>query len=94
MIYNEVCKTCKSEEDLQASGYANSREKDVHALLEWITQRNIPWSELDNTITRSMLKTKPLTSKTMRKYILSHLPYVENKIASVLPDIFALEFDG
>ena len=93
-IYNEVCKTCKSEEDLQAFGYVNSREKDVYALLEWITQRNIPLSELDNTITRSMLKTKPLSSKTMRKYILSLLPYVENKIASVLPDKFALEFDG
>jgi len=93
-IYNEVCKICKSEEDLQAFGYVNSREKDVYALLEWITQRNIPLSKLDNTITRSMLKTKPLTSKTMRKYILSLLPYVENKIASVLPDKFALEFDG
>ena len=63
----------------------NSREKDVYALLEWITQRNIALSELDNTITRSILKTKPLSSKTMRKYILSLLSYVENKSASVLP---------
>ena len=37
-IYNEVCKNCKSEEDLQAFRYVNSHEKDVYALLEWITQ--------------------------------------------------------
>ena len=62
-IYNEICKTCKSEEDLQAFGYVNSREKVVYALLEWITQCNISLSELDNTITRSMLKNKPFIPK-------------------------------
>ena len=44
-IYNEVCSTCKSEEDVQAFGYVNSRGKDVHALLEmYNADGNLCWA--------------------------------------------------
>lgn len=56
--------------------------------------RNQPLNEVDNPITRSMFKVKPVSSKSIRKYILSLVPLVEDSIKILLPEKFALMFDG
>jgi hypothetical protein len=50
--------------------------------------------EIDNEITQDMLNVKPISSKTLRKYILSLTPLVEKSIAEQLPGKFGLLFDG
>ena len=56
--------------------------------------RNLPLSEADNELTRSLLNLNVICSKTLRKYILSLTPHVEKMIEADLPQVFAVEFDG
>ena len=49
---------------------------------------------MDNDTTRGILETKPVSSKTLRKCILSLTPHVEKWIAHQLPERFGLLFDG
>lgn len=56
--------------------------------------RNQPFSEIDNTVTRSFLKTKVESSKSVRKYILSMVPLVEHAVIAELPARFGLLFNG
>ena len=93
-IYMDLVKSCKKKGRLDSYGFMNERESEVHRLLEWIVMGNQPLAELDNDLSRGLFKTKPISSKTMRKYILTLTPHVEKSIADNLPDIFALEFDG
>jgi len=56
--------------------------------------RNLPLSEADNELTRSLLNLNVICSKTLQKYILSLTPHVEKMIEADLPQVFAVEFDG
>lgn len=78
------------------SGYflASPRDTDVYQVIEWIVMRNQPISEIDNYLTRAIFRTKPLSSKSIRKYILSMVPLVEGAVIAELPDRFGLLFDG
>lgn len=93
-VYVDLLKSSKGKGRLDSYGFINSKEKDVFQVLEWIVMRNHPLSEVDNQLTRTILTTKPISSKTLRKYILSLTPHVEKAIADDLPALFALEFDG
>ena len=79
---------------MDSYGFINKREKEVYDLINWIVDRNQPISEVDNVVTRDMFKTKPICSKTLRKYILALTPNVEKVISEDLPDKFGLIFDG
>ena len=93
-IYRDLLKSSKGKGRLDRFGFINTREKEVYKVLEWIVMRNHPLSEVDNELTRSILTTKPICSKTLRKCILALTPHVEKSIVEDLPDLFALEFDG
>lgn len=92
--YSNLLQSCKEKGRLDSYGFINSREKEVFQLLRWIVMRNMPLAELDNELSRDLFNTKPISSTTMRKYILALTPHVEKEIADHLPDTFALEFDG
>lgn len=93
-VYVGLLKTSKDKGRLDSYGFVNKREMEVYKLLQWIVMRDQPLSELDNELSRDLFRTKPISSKTMRKYILALTPLVEKAIAEDLPDTFALEFDG
>lgn len=88
------------EHEAQAGGnidgffFNSTRDSEVFQLLEWLVMRNQPLSELDNDLTRRLVKAKPIHSQTMRKYILNMVPLVERAVTTELPDKFALLFDG
>eukprot|EP00918_Siedleckia_nematoides_P040195 GHVU01087242.1.p1 GENE.GHVU01087242.1~~GHVU01087242.1.p1 ORF type:complete len:275 (-),score=45.80 GHVU01087242.1:752-1576(-) len=74
--------------------FVNDKEMGIFMLMTWIVFRNMPLSELDNPITRGMLKYGPVCAKSMRKYMLATVILVERAIAAILPSLFALIFDG
>lgn len=56
--------------------------------------RNLPLSEADNELTRSLLNLNVICTRTLQKYILSLTPHVKKMIEVDLPQVFAVEFDG
>lgn len=74
--------------------YSSPRDNDVYNLLEWIVMRDQPITEIDNVLTRSLFNVQPVSSKSMRKYILSLVPLVEKRIKGILPEKFGIMFDG
>jgi hypothetical protein len=63
-------------------------------ILNWIVQQNQPLNEIESEITWDILNVKPISSKTLRKYILSLTPLVEQLIAEQIPGKLGLLFDG
>lgn len=55
--------------------------------------RNIPFNEVDNSLTRGLMKVKPICSKQLSKYILSMTPIVERAFKDLLPSHIGI-FDG
>lgn len=93
-IYLDLVKSSKNKGRLESHGFISRRQIEVFNILNWIIMRNLPISEVDDKDTRSILNTKPISSKTLRKYILALTPHVEKVISEELPDKFGLVFDG
>jgi hypothetical protein len=93
-IYHDLVKSSKDKGRLDSYGFIKKQEKEVYDLINWIVDCNQPISEVDNVVTRDMFKTKPICSKTLRKYLLALSPNVEKVISKDLPDKFELIFDG
>ena len=74
--------------------FTNTRDNDVFKILEWVVMRNQPLSEVDDPLTRSLFNVKPVSSKSLRSYILSLTPLVEDVIKQILPSKFCVMFDG
>ena len=74
--------------------FSSARDKDAFKLIEWVIMRNQPISEVDDPLTRSLFNVSPICSKSLREYILSLTPLVENEIKKRLPTKFSIMFDG
>lgn len=74
--------------------FSSARDSDVFRIIEWVIMRDQPISEIDDSITRSILNVKPICSSSLRRYILSLVPLVEDRIKSALPESFGIMFDG
>ena len=74
----------------------NEKERRAHKWIEWVVCRNMPLSEIDEPLTRSLAGIKPLNSKSLRKYILATARETEKAIAAELQEagIIALLLDG
>ena len=63
-------------------------------LLEWVIMRNHSFAEVDDILTRYLMKVKSLSSKQLRKYISSMTPLVEQTVKQHLREKFGILFDG
>ena len=103
-VYKDLLQSSKEQGKLENYGYiatTNKREEEVHHVLQWTVMRNQPSSELDNLLTQNILRTKqkilrtkPISSKTLRIFILVLYLLVENEIENSLPNNFPFQFDG
>ncbi|EGZ28823.1 hypothetical protein PHYSODRAFT_466615 [Phytophthora sojae] len=75
-------------------GFVSDKVANVYHWLEWVVDRNMPLSEVDHPLTRSMSRLKPISSKTLRKYVAATTKAVKKAIASVIPLDFGVMFDG
>jgi hypothetical protein len=63
--------------------------------MEWVVMCDQqPLSKLDYKLTRKLSKCGPVSSKSMRKYILSVTESVEKCTVAEIPKKFAVLFDG
>ncbi|KAG6950660.1 hypothetical protein JG688_00014067, partial [Phytophthora aleatoria] len=47
-------------------GFVSETTQHRYEWLHWIVERNLPISEVDNPLTRSMSRLKPVSSKTLK----------------------------
>ncbi|OWZ22881.1 hypothetical protein PHMEG_0002335 [Phytophthora megakarya] len=62
--------------------------------MEWVVDRNMPLSEVDHPLIRSMSRLKPISSTTLKKYLSLATMAVEKVIATNIPPEFGIMFDG
>ena len=67
---------------------------DITAWLEWVVVGCRPLSAVDDPLTRAAFKHKSVSSSSLKKYILSLVPLVEEAVKNELPPTFGVIFDG
>ena len=69
-------------------------EKEMAQRILYLILKNLPMSLVDRLHTRAMAKLRPVSSKSVRKHVLSLVTIVQEDIRRRLPDKFVLIFDG
>ncbi|KAG2777255.1 hypothetical protein PC116_g10659 [Phytophthora cactorum] len=62
--------------------------------IEWVVARNMPLSEVDDPLTRSMSKLKPVCSKTLKANLAMVAEAVEATISAEMSGPFGIMFDA
>lgn len=62
--------------------------------LRWIIERNLPITEVDNTVTRSMSKWLPISSKSLKQCMQTVARNVRAVVGREMGSSFGLMFDG
>ena len=75
------------EQSIMKSFYtSNTKELRAYQWIKWLALRNMPIIEIENPLTRSIVKIEPFSSKTIRKYIISTAKETEKAIAAELQE--------
>ena len=72
----------------------SNAEKEMAEWISYLVERNQPISLVDCPATRRLARLKPVSSKSVRKHILSLMTIVKEYIKHLLPAKFVLIFDG
>lgn len=72
----------------------NDVERDMYKWIEWVIMNSLAMRMVDDPLTREGMRYKPITSKLLRKNILSLCSVMRNSIKSKLPSKVAIIFDG
>ncbi|ETV85558.1 hypothetical protein H257_03266 [Aphanomyces astaci] len=67
---------------------------NLHAWVQWIVERNQPFSEVENPLTRNISRLTPIRVKALKAAMDKVTRNVEAKIAAELPDVFGICSDG
>jgi hypothetical protein len=73
---------------------ASNAEHDIYKRIEWIVVKNLPISMVDDPLTRKAVCYKSITSKSLRKHLLSVCNVMRESVKCKLPNKFAIVFDG
>ncbi|KAF1773919.1 Zinc finger, BED-type [Phytophthora cactorum] len=79
---------------LEAHGFVDQRTMEIFKWMEWIVTRNHALSEVDDPLTRSLAAVKPISSKTLMRYMRHVATKVGARIAVDMNGQFGLMFDG
>uniref|UniRef100_H3GKY9 BED-type domain-containing protein n=1 Tax=Phytophthora ramorum TaxID=164328 RepID=H3GKY9_PHYRM len=79
---------------LHSFGFVNDKIANIYHWMEWVVDRNMPLSEVDQPLTRSMSHLKPMSSKTLKRHMDETTKAVERAIAAIIPSIFGVMYDG
>ncbi|KAG3200898.1 hypothetical protein PC128_g4296 [Phytophthora cactorum] len=80
--------------NLHSFGIMTEKVAIIYHWMEWVVDRNMPLSEVDHPTTRSMSRLKPISSKTLKKYLAATTRAVEKEIAKTTPPTFGAMYDG
>ena len=65
---------------LYSFGFINKKTQDMYEWIHWIVNRDLPFSEIENEITRQKVKMQPFSVETLMKYMNRLTNAVEGKI--------------
>ncbi|ETP27195.1 hypothetical protein F441_00274 [Phytophthora nicotianae CJ01A1] len=87
-----MCYYCGTQHRLDRSQlldfFANPAASNMYQWIEWIASRNMPLSEVDDPLTRSMSKLKAVCSKTLKRYMSLLMTAVEAQISAEMPGLY------
>ncbi|KAF1791997.1 Ribonuclease H-like domain [Phytophthora cactorum] len=81
-------------QSLEAHGFVDQRTMEIFKWMEWIVARNHALSEEEDPLTRSLAAVKPISSKTLMRYMRHVAVKVGARIAVDMNGQFGLMFDG
>ena len=73
---------------------ASDAEQDMYKWIEWVVMKSLPLKIVDDPLTRDGMRYKSVTSKLLRKTILSLSKVTKDAIQRKLPSKVAIVFDG
>lgn len=81
---------------LDSFGFINKKTQDMYEWIHWIVNRELPFCEIENQITRQKVKMQPFSVKTLMKYMERLTISVEAEIKTELSNVssFAIAMDG
>ncbi|ETP52020.1 hypothetical protein F442_02918 [Phytophthora nicotianae P10297] len=81
-------------QSLEAHGFVDQRTMEIFKWMEWVIARNMALSEVDDPMTRALAAIKPVSSKTLVKYMRHVASKVGSRISTDMGNQFGLMFDG
>jgi hypothetical protein len=84
----------ESNQRLLIEAFIPKKFRDYYGWIRWIIIGLYPFSFCEKEINRDYTKLDKICVDTLHKYIKKIVNFVENEIRKVLPNTFALVFDG
>ena len=79
---------------LYSHGFIDENAHNLHDWVKWIIERNQPFSEVEDPMTRKLSRLEPICVKTLQQTMETLALAVETKIVKEIPDIFGICIDG
>jgi hypothetical protein len=83
-----------SSRPLQAFGFVGEETSHLFQWVRWIVERNMPVHEVEDVLTRSMSKLRPVTAKAVKACMGGIAAEVGKLLRNELGTLFGLMFDG
>ncbi|KAG2989351.1 hypothetical protein JG687_00015936 [Phytophthora cactorum] len=79
---------------LEVFGFANETTTNMYDWLRWIVERNLPLSEVENSLTRQLVRMRPTSAITLKTYMERVAGRVGNTIAKEMGALFGIMWDS
>ena len=92
----KVYESRDKEKDIRNFVRVDNKSRNIFRSIEWIVAPKLPFSFVDNELTRvNTASTRTTISRTTLIKYMDQLGYeIEGVLTNILPDCFALAFDG
>ena len=80
--------------DKPISTFIRKKDLNLFKWMKWIAEDLLPFNFCEKPNTRLFSKLEPVTNKTLKEAMLKTSLLVEKRIREILPDQFAIVFDG
>ena len=70
--------------------FIKGRGNDIFQIFEWIIKSNLPLIETEDLLTRDIMKTPKISTKTLREYTLATRPLLEEATMNNMPEKISL----
>jgi hypothetical protein len=84
----------RSLSTLDAFGFVDEDTNNLYDWMRWLVERNLPLSEVEEKLTRELVRMRPTTAETLKRTMRKVAERVGNKISNEMGTIFGIMFDG
>lgn len=79
---------------MEVFGFVDPDTSNMYDWMRYVVERNLPLAEVDNKLTRQLVKMRPTCAETLKKKMRHVAKRVGEKIAGEMGQVFGLMFDG